>query len=130
MKLFDLENRVDVRGNLTFLESGNDLPFECKRVFYIYNVPSDIERGGHAHLRTNQFLVAVAGTCSVTLQSDSCKKTFRLDNPREGLLQQRMVWGTMHDFSRDCVLLVLASEIYSEDDYVHDYARWRELVSS
>jgi len=111
----------DKRGKLVALQENKDIPFDVKRVFYIYDTQEGISRGYHAHYKTQQFLIAVHGSCKVTLDDAKEKKTFLLDNPTKGLFQDAMVWGEMHDFSSDCVLMVLANEYYEEADYIKDY---------
>lgn len=111
----------DHRGQLIAIESGINVPFEIKRVFYIYGTQPGIPRGQHSHYETQQYLIAVSGSCKVTLDDGSGKITYDLNQPNIGLLQGTMIWGEMHDFSEDCVLIVLASEHYDEADYIRDY---------
>jgi hypothetical protein len=117
----------DIRGYLVAIESGTDIPFEIKRVFYIYGTQPNVPRGQHSHHRTKQYLIVVSGSCQVTLDDGREKVTHLLDQPHIGLFQDAMVWGTMHDFSPDCVLLVLANEHYSEDDYIRSYDEFKRL---
>lgn len=119
--LSELKVLGDHRGKLVAIESGQQVPFEIKRVFYIYGTQADIPRGEHAHYETKQFLIAVNGKCKVTLDDGLSQTTYNLDVTNLGLFQDAMVWGKMHDFSEDCVLLVLASEHYDENDYIRDY---------
>ncbi len=120
----------DHRGQLIALEAQREIPFEMKRVFYIYGTQEGVPRGNHAHYKTKQFLIAVSGSCKVTLDNGVKKETFVLDQPNIGLLQDAMIWGTMHDFSDDCVLLVLADQYYDHDDYIRDYTQFtHEIVS-
>ncbi len=111
----------DYRGKLIAIEGKNDIPFDIKRIFYIYGAKENISRGCHSHYKTKQYLIALSGSCSVTLDDGSTKKIFLLDSPDKGLFQDALVWGEMQDFSDNCVLLVLASEYYQESDYIHDY---------
>lgn len=119
----------DHRGQLVAIESESNIPFAVKRVFYIYGAQPDVSRGQHSHYRTKQYLIAVNGSCKVTLDDGQKKKTYELNQPNLGLLQNQLVWGVMHDFSSDCVLLVLASEHYDEEDYIRDYANFIEQVN-
>jgi hypothetical protein len=119
----------DHRGQLVAIESELNIPFAVKRVFYIYGAQPDVPRGQHSHYRTKQYLIAVNGSCKVTLDDGQKKKTYELNQPNLGLLQNQLVWGVMHDFSSDCVLLVLASEHYDEEDYIRDYANFIEQVN-
>lgn len=118
----------DERGQLVAIEGITDIPFEIKRVFYIYGTQPGIPRGNHSHYKTRQYLIAVAGSCKVTLDDGFNKTIYHLDGPNVGLLQNKMVWGVMHDFSSDCVLLVLADEIYDAKDYIVDYEKFISLV--
>jgi dTDP-4-dehydrorhamnose 3,5-epimerase-like enzyme len=120
----------DERGQLVALESMVDIPFEVKRVFYIYGTQQGISRGNHAHYKANQFLIVVNGSCKVTLDDGVNQETFLLDKPNVGLCQAPFIWGTMHEFSSDCVLLVLADDIYKEEDYIRNYNTFLEVVKS
>ncbi len=118
----------DERGQLVALEQNRQVPFDIKRVFYIYGTQERISRGNHSHYKTKQFLVAVNGSCKVTLDNGYKKETFNLDKPNLGLFQDAMIWGTMHDFSSDCVLMVLADDYYDESDYITDYENFLKEV--
>lgn len=111
----------DVRGRLVSVEESRNIPFEIKRIFFIYDIPKGVSRGNHSHYKTLQYLIAVHGSCKVTLDNGKEKQTFFLNDPSKGLFQDALKWGVMHDFSSDCVLLVLASEYYEESDYIFDY---------
>ena len=111
----------DHRGQLVAIEGKDNVPFDIKRVFYIYGTQKKASRGDHSHYNTKQYLIAVNGSCKVTLDNGKTKQTFDLDEPNKGLFQDALTWGTMHDFSQDCVILVLASEYYDELDYIRDY---------
>lgn len=111
----------DERGQLVALESNKQIPFDVKRVFYIYGTQDGVSRGNHSHYKTNQFLVAVHGSCKVTLDNGKSKKTFDLNKPNLGLFQDALIWGSMHDFSEDCVLLVMADTYYDSSDYITNY---------
>ncbi|MGV1045698.1 sugar 3,4-ketoisomerase [Limnohabitans sp.] len=119
----------DERGQLIAIESGIHIPFEIKRVFYIYGTQPNVPRGQHSHNITKQYLIAVNGSCKVTLDDGVNKVTYVLDQPHIGLFQDAMVWGTMHDFSPDCVLLVLANEHYDDQDYIRSYDDFQKLIS-
>jgi len=114
----------DHRGNLVVIEGKDDVPFDIKRVFYIYDTQKDVPRGGHSHYKTKQYLIAVNGSCKVTLDNGKKKQIFDLDEPNKGLFQDVLIWGAMHDFSDDCVLVILASENYNESDYIRDYQKF------
>ena len=118
----------DHRGQLVALEANRQIPFDVKRVFYIYGTQEGVPRGNHSHYKTKQFLVAVNGSCKVTLDNGKTKETFDLNKPNLGLFQDALVWGTMHDFSSDCVLMVLADEYYDVNDYITDYNKFLKEV--
>ena len=118
----------DHRGQLVALEANRQIPFDVKRVFYIYGTQEGIPRGNHSHYKTKQFLVAVNGSCKVTLDNGKNKETFDLNRPNLGLFQDALIWGSMHDFSNDCVLMVLADEYYDASDYITDYDKFLEEV--
>ncbi len=118
----------DERGQLIALEEKRDIPFAIRRVFYIYGTLEGISRGEHSHYKTKQFLVAVAGSCKITLDNGTKKETYDLDKPNIGLLQDALVWGSMYDFSTDCVLMVLADSYYDENDYIRNYDDFLEVI--
>ncbi len=120
----------DSRGQLIVLEENREVPFDIKRVFYIYGTQEGVSRGEHSHYKTKQFLVAVNGSCKVTLDEGTKKETFDLNKPNIGLFQNALVWGSMHDFSSDCVLMVLANNYYDENDYIRNYDDFLELVKN
>ena len=120
----------DHRGQLVALEVNRQIPFDVKRVFYIYGTQEGIPRGNHSHYKTKQFLVSVAGSCKVTLDNGREKETFDLNQPNLGLFQDALIWGSMHDFSSDCVLMVLADEYYDASDYITNYDKFLEVVNN
>ena len=112
----------DERGNLVVAEGdGMDIPFDIKRVFYMYGSDPDIIRGQHANRQTEFVLINVSGSSKVMVDDGSSKEVIRLDKPRMGLYMGPMIWKEMYDFSADSVLLVLASEHYQEQEYIRDY---------
>ena len=117
----------DERGRLVAIEAGINIPFDIKRVFFIYGTQPNVPRGQHSHHKTKQYLIAVSGSCQVTLDDGEKKETHCLNQPSIGLFQDAMVWGTMHDFSPDCVLLVLANEFYDDADYIRSYDEFKHL---
>jgi len=120
----------DHRGQLVALEANRQIPFDVKRVFYIYGTQEGVPRGNHSHYKTKQFLVAVNGSCKVTLDNGNEKEVYELNKPNLGLFQDALIWGTMHDFSSDCVLMVLADEYYDASDYITNYNTFLEVVNS
>lgn len=120
-KLIDLPKIADPRGNLTFIEGGRHVPFEVKRVFYLYDVPGGADRGGHALKQCHQFLIAMSGSFDVILDAGKEKKRIQLNRSYYGLYLPPMIWREMDNFSSGSVCLALASERYSEGDYYRDY---------
>lgn len=127
-KLEEFKVLGDHRGQLVALEANKQIPFDVKRVFYIYGTQEGVPRGNHSHYKTKQFLVSVNGSCKVTLDNGKIKETFDLNKPNLGLFQDALIWGCMHDFSSDCVLMVLADEYYNASDYITDYDKFLEKV--
>ncbi|KAB7897119.1 WxcM-like domain-containing protein [Rouxiella sp. S1S-2] len=117
----DLVTFTDERGCLVSVESMNQVPFDIKRLFYIFNTNANQNRGFHAHRRDKQFLICLVGKLRVRLNDGTKISDHWLDSPSKGLLVKDMVWVEMHDFSKDCALVVLASEKYDKTDYIHDY---------
>lgn len=128
-KLEEFKVLGDDRGQLVALEANRQIPFDVKRVFYIYGTQPDTPRGKHSHYKTKQYLVAVSGSCKVTLDDGKTKETFDLNKPNLGLFQDAFVWGTMHDFSPDCVLLVMADANYDASDYITNYDNFLKEVN-
>jgi hypothetical protein len=118
----------DHRGQLVALESNRHIPFDVKRIFFIYGTRDSIRRGNHAHFKTKQFIVAVNGSCKITLDNGREKETFTLHKANLGLFQDNLIWGSMHDFSSDCVLLVLADRYYEVSDYITDHDKFLDEV--
>ncbi|WP_286717300.1 sugar 3,4-ketoisomerase [Thalassolituus sp. UBA2009] len=122
IRLIDLPPLGDERGSLVAIEANKHIPFEVKRVYYIFGTQSGVSRGFHAHKNLHQLAVCVAGKCRMLLDDGVNKESVWLDSPTKGLLIGNNVWREMHEFSNDCVLLVLASEYYDESDYIRDYS--------
>lgn len=120
-KLLDFQIFGDERGSLISLEGNKNIPFEIKRVYYIFDTKKDVVRGKHAHKNLQQILIAVSGSCKILVDNKKDKKIYELDNPSKGLLIKNNVWREMFDFSSDCVLMVLASDNYDKDDYIYEY---------
>ncbi len=127
-KIIDLPKIIDQRGNLTVTEGENHIPFAIKRTYWVYDVPAGESRGGHAHKECKEFLVAISGSFSVTLDNGKEKKTFLLNHPYQGLFIDVNIWRTLDDFSSGAVCLVLASERFEEEDYIRDYNDYLEYV--
>jgi hypothetical protein len=131
-KVLEFKEYGDERGNLVVAEgSGFDVPFDIRRVFYMYGSDPDIKRGNHANRYTKFVLINVAGSSKVLVDDGNQKEIISLDKPRMGLYLGPMVWKEMYDFSPDSVLLVLASEHYIESEYIRDYDQFiKELKSN
>jgi hypothetical protein len=125
----DLPKIPDARGNLTFIESGRHLPFEFKRVYYLYDVPGGSERGGHAHRTLHQFLIAMSGSFDVILDAGHGRQRFHLNRSYYGLYIAPMVWREIENFSSGSVCLALVSDFFSEADYIRDYDEYRRSVA-
>ncbi len=126
--IIDLPKIVDPRGNLTVAEGLKDVPFEVKRVYWTYDVPSGESRGGHAHRRCEECIVAVSGSFDVTLDDGRERRTFHLNHPYQGLYVGTGIWRTLDDFSSGAVCLVLASEGFEEEDYIREYDDYTEYL--
>ena len=111
----------DRKGNLTVVENGSTLPFDVKRVYYLYDVPGGENRGSHAHKELSQLIVAASGSFTVTLDDGKCKRSFFLNRPYQGLYVKPGLWRDLLDFSSGAVCMVLASEVYQAEDYIRDY---------
>lgn len=129
IKVLDFRVLGDDRGSLISLEEQYNIPFDIKRVYYIYDTKSDISRGYHAHKNLEQVAICVKGSCRIVLDDGKSKESIVLDSPDKGLYINNNKWREMHDFSKDCVLLVLASDIYDESDYIRDYEEFLRLVN-
>ena len=121
IKLINLPKITDPRGNLTVAEQLKDVPFDIKRAYWVYDVPGGESRGGHAHKRLRQLVVALSGSFHVTLDDGEHRQTYLLNHPWQALLIETGTWRTLDDFSSGAVCLVLASEVFDEEDYIYDY---------
>ena len=129
-KIVTLARIVDpTRGALTVTEQGRDVPFDRRRAYWIYDVPSGESRGGHAHKELRQLLVAISGSFKVVLDNGKERREIMLNHPWQGLLIVPGVWRTLEDFSSGAVCLCLASEHYDEEEYIRDYAEFKTLYS-
>ena len=119
----------DERGQLVALEEYNDIPFRIKRVYFMYDTIPGVVRGKHAHKSLQQILVCVHGSCKIRLDDGKESQIVLLDEPNEGIIICDTIWREMFDFSKDAVLLVLASDIYDEKDYIRDYQEFLRYVT-
>lgn len=123
-KLIKIPKIEDVRGNLSVIEK-EVVPFELKRVYYLYDVPAGAERGGHAHIKQQEFLIALSGSFDVILNNSVNDKVYTLNKPFEGLLIKNGIWRELKNFSSGAVCLVIASDIFQEADYIRDFEEFK-----
>ena len=123
--LLNIPKIEDPRGNLSVIEN-NVIPFEIKRVYYLYDVPSGAERGGHSHIEQQEFLVALSGSFDVILNDGKQEKKVSLNKPFEGLLITNRIWRELKNFSSGAVCLVIASDVFSEEDYIREFQDFLE----
>ncbi|CAM7827869.1 WxcM-like domain-containing protein [Escherichia coli] len=128
IKLIPLQAHGDERGSLIALEEENNIPFEIKRVYYMFNTIEGVRRGLHAHRKLKQIAIAVRGSCRFVLDDGRERVEILLDNPCQGLLIDSCIWREMYDFSKDCVLMVLADSHYDENDYIRNYEEFLEAI--
>ncbi len=128
LKTYRFRSNGDDRGQLVALEELKNIPFDIKRVYYIYNTIAGVTRGKHAHRKLQQILICVSGSCRIRLDDGYEKKEILLDDPTLGLYISNDTWREMYDFTPDAVLLVLASEYYNTDDYIRDYDEFLKTV--
>ena len=126
---YAFQQHGDERGQLVALEEGKEIPFQVKRVYYMYDTVEGVRRGYHAHKCLEQILICVHGSCKILLDNGKETAVVNLDTPYEGLYISNDMWREMYDFSDDAVLLVLASELYDESDYIRDYKKFKEYVT-
>lgn len=117
----------DRKGNLSVVENGQTLPFDVKRVYYLYDVPGGENRGSHAHKELSQLIIAASGSFTVTLDDGKCKRSFFLNRPYQGLYVKPGMWRDLEDFSSGAVCMVLASDVYIKEDYIRDYKEFLEF---
>ena len=123
--ILEIDKHHNEKGNLSVVENGVTVPFDVKRVYYLYDVPGGESRGGHAHKKLQQFIVAASGSFDVTLDDGELKRTFTLNRPYLGLLVVPGIWREIDNFSSGSVCLVLASTRYDQADYIRDYEKFK-----
>ena len=128
-KLIDLPKISDPRGNLSFIEGGQHIPFDIKRVYYLYDVPGGSDRGSHAHKNLRQFIVAMSGSFDVVLDDGNQKRRFHLNRSYYGLYMCPMMWRDLDNFSSGAVCMVLASAHYDAADYIRDYKEFLTMTT-
>jgi hypothetical protein len=128
VQMIELPRIADPRGNLTFVESNRQIPFDIQRIYYLYDVPGGGTRGGHAHKRLQQFIIAASGSFDVILDDGYNRKSFFLNRSYYGLYVPNMLWRELENFSSGSVSLVLASLPYDESDYLRDYSEFAAMI--
>ncbi len=129
IKLINFEIKGDERGKLIALEENKNIPFEIKRVYYIYGTESGVRRGFHSHKKIEQVLICTSGSCKILLDDGHSKENIELNSPHQGLIITKDIWHEMYDFSPNCVLTVLANQHYDESDYIRNYADFLAYIS-
>jgi hypothetical protein len=124
-KIIELPRITDVRGNLTFIEGNDHVPFDIKRVYYLYDVPGGEKRGGHAHKALQQFIIAASGSFDVILDDGVNRERYHLNRSYYGLYVPKMIWRELDNFSSGSVCVVLSSEHFEEEDYIRDYNEFK-----
>jgi hypothetical protein len=127
-RIIELPKVSDPRGNLTFVEGGNQIPFDIRRVYYLYDVPGGAGRGGHAHKELSQLIIAISGSFDVVIDEGGEKKRFHLNRSYQGLYICPMMWRELDNFSSGSVCMVLASNLYEESDYYRDYNEFLQAI--
>lgn len=128
VKYIELPTIRDCRGDLTFMEGMRHVPFEIQRVYFLYNVPTGAERGGHAHKNLLQVIFALSGSFKITLDDGKTRQEVWLNNPCKGILLNNNIWREMDSFSQGSVCMVLASQKYDETDYIRDYTEFCKIA--
>lgn len=124
------KHHSDRKGNISVVEGQVSVPFDIKRVYYLYDIPGGASRGAHAHKALSQLIVAASGSFTVTLDDGNIKRSFVLNRPYQGLLVRPGIWRTLDDFSSGAVCMVLASEKYEKEDYIRDYKLFKDYKSA
>ena len=130
INIINFKSLGDERGSLVALEGGKSVPFDIKRVYYIFGTREGVSRGFHAHRNLKQVAICVAGSCRFILDDGKFREEILLEKSSVGLLIEGLTWREMHAFSPDCVLMVLASEYYDEADYIRDYRTFLTAVNN
>ena len=126
--LIDLPRFLDLRGNLSFIEEGSHVPFEIKRVYWIYDVPGGEHRGGHAFKQTDELIVALSGSFDLNLHDGTTEYKYSLNRSYYGVIVPRMIWRMIDNFSTNSLALIIASTDYSESDYIRNFEEFRKML--
>ena len=127
-KLLNFPQLGDERGHLVVVEGNKDIPFEIKRIFYIYGSDKDVVRGQHANKLSEFVLINISGRCDVFVDDGENQETIILDKPHQGIYLNKMVWKNMLNFSKDAILLVLSNEYYNSEEYIRDYEEFKKII--
>lgn len=129
-KIINFKTNGDERGSLIAIENNHNVPFDIKRVYYIFGTKEGVRRGFHAHKNLKQLAICVSGNCKFLLDDGNIKDNIELSNPNQGLLIEGLIWREIYDFTPDCVLMVLADEYYDENDYIRNYDDFLKVVEN
>jgi dTDP-4-dehydrorhamnose 3,5-epimerase-like enzyme len=128
-KIIDFDIKGDERGSLIVLENNHNIPFDIKRVYYIFETKAGVRRGLHAHKKLKQLAICVHGSCKLLLDDGKSKEVIELNSNDKGLTIEPLIWHEMYDFSPDCVLMVLANDYYNESDYIRNYGNFINFIT-
>jgi len=128
VKLINLPKITDPRGNLSFYESGHQIPFKIKRTYWIYDVPGGVKRGSHAFKSSHEFIVSLSGSFDVVLHDGKEEKVFHMNRSYYGLYVPNMIWRTLNNFSTNAITLVVASSLYDENDYIRGFENYKTFI--
>lgn len=129
VELIELPKISDPRGNLSFVEQNQHIPFEIRRIYYLYDIPGGSERGSHAHKNLKQLMIAISGSFDIRLNDGNDSKNFHLNRPYLGLYIPPMLWRSLDNFSSGSVCMVIASDLYDEDDYLRNYTNYLNHIA-
>lgn len=129
IKLYDFSILGDERGSMVVLDKSSGIPFDIKRVYYLFGMTGGLSRGFHAHKKLHQIVFCISGSCCLVVDDGITKEDVLLDSPNVGIDLPPMLWHEMHDFTADCVLLVVASDEYDEMDYIRDYEEFKKALN-
>lgn len=127
VRIIDLPKVKDQRGNLSFFENSNQIPFDIKRTYWIYDVPGGAFRGGHAFVKSHEFIIALSGSFDVVLNDGELNKTINLNRSYRGLYVPNLIWRSIKNFSTNSVVLIVSSIEYNKNDYVRDFEKFQKL---
>lgn len=128
--LIDFKPLGDDRGQLFSLEANQNIPFDIKRVYYMFGMQGDLPRGFHAHKELQQVAICIKGSCKMIMDDGTTKEEVVIDKPNTGIMIDKLIWHEMHDFSENCILMVIASDLYDESDYLRNYNDFSNFVGN